>query len=82
MSPSTAFCSIVSLILRFYDASSGRLAVNGVSLPEMNVSRLRKQIGLVRSEFLGATRNKCVPLAEANWLGAQLVFVRRLQLLL
>ncbi|KAG1822804.1 P-loop containing nucleoside triphosphate hydrolase protein [Suillus subaureus] len=42
--------TIVSLIERFYDPSSGSVKLDGVDLPELNIKWLRSQIGLVSQE--------------------------------
>jgi ATP-binding cassette subfamily B (MDR/TAP) protein 1 len=42
--------TIISLIERFYDPSSGSVKLDGVDLPELNIKWLRSQIGLVSQE--------------------------------
>ncbi|KAG1885118.1 P-loop containing nucleoside triphosphate hydrolase protein [Suillus subluteus] len=42
--------TIVSLMERFYDPSSGSVKLDGVDLPELNIKWLRSQIGLVSQE--------------------------------
>jgi subfamily B ATP-binding cassette protein MsbA len=42
--------SLISLICRFYDPSSGRLLVDGVPLPELNLAWWRNQIAVVSQE--------------------------------
>ena len=39
--------SLISLICRFYDPSSGRLLIDGVPLPELNLAWWRNQIAVV-----------------------------------
>lgn len=42
--------TVISLIARFYDPLSGVVKLDGVDLKELNVKRLRLQIGLVSQE--------------------------------
>eukprot|EP01083_Nonionella_stella_P092545 259121_1 len=42
--------TIVSLLLRFYDISSGSITIDGVQIKDMEIQTLRKQIGLVQQE--------------------------------
>lgn len=42
--------TIVSLLLRFYDANSGRILVDGIDIREYNLADLRKNMGLVMQE--------------------------------
>ncbi|XP_058747679.1 ABC transporter B family member 2-like [Vicia villosa] len=42
--------SIISLILRFYDPTSGKVMIDGKDIKEMNLNSLRKHIGLVQQE--------------------------------
>ena len=42
--------TIVSLVERFYDPDSGRVTLEGADLRELNLSWLRRQIGLVSQE--------------------------------
>ncbi|CAL5197136.1 unnamed protein product [Lathyrus oleraceus] len=42
--------SIISLILRFYDPTSGKVMIDGKDIKEMNLKSLRKHIGLVQQE--------------------------------
>ena len=42
--------TIVSLIEQFYDATAGRILLDGVDLYGLNISWLRRQIGLVSQE--------------------------------
>jgi ATP-binding cassette, subfamily B, bacterial MsbA len=42
--------SLISLICRFYDPSSGRLLIDGVPLPELNLAWWRNQIAVVSQE--------------------------------
>ncbi len=39
--------TLISLLLRFYEVTSGRILIDGVDLREMDVSELRKLFGLV-----------------------------------
>jgi ATP-binding cassette subfamily B multidrug efflux pump len=39
--------TLISLLLRFYEVTSGRISIDGVDVREMNVSELRKLFGLV-----------------------------------
>ena len=40
----------MSLLLRYYEPSSGQITINGRSLPDYNVRQLRKNIGIVSQE--------------------------------
>ncbi|KAL4062317.1 P-loop containing nucleoside triphosphate hydrolase protein [Scleroderma yunnanense] len=42
--------TIVSLVERFYDPLSGSVKLDGISLPDLNLKWLRRQIGLVSQE--------------------------------
>ncbi|QED23820.1 ABC transporter ATP-binding protein [Candidatus Deianiraea vastatrix] len=42
--------TIVKLIMRFYDVSSGSISINGVNIKEMSVKHLRKNISYVSQE--------------------------------
>ncbi|KAM7254078.1 hypothetical protein ACFE04_031760 [Oxalis oulophora] len=42
--------SVVSLILRFYDPSGGKVILDGVDIRKLNLKSLRKHIGLVQQE--------------------------------
>lgn len=42
--------TIVSLILRFYDTSSGEVCIDDISVKKYNLHWLRSQIGLVSQE--------------------------------
>jgi ATP-binding cassette, subfamily B, bacterial MsbA len=42
--------SLISLICRFYDPSSGRLLIDGIALPEFNLAWWRSQIAVVSQE--------------------------------
>jgi ABC-type multidrug transport system fused ATPase/permease subunit len=51
--------SIVSLILRFYDLTSGQLRVDGKDIHDLDTASLRQQIGFVSQEptlFSGSLR--------------------------
>ena len=39
--------TLISLLLRFYDVTSGRILVDGVDIREMDLGRLRRMFGLV-----------------------------------
>ena len=43
--------SLIRLICRFYDPSSGRLLIDGVPLPELNLAWWRNQIAIVSQEI-------------------------------
>jgi ABC-type multidrug transport system fused ATPase/permease subunit len=48
--------TIINLILRFYDVSSGRITVDGVDLRDVTLASLRKNIGIAQQDiFLFAT---------------------------
>ena len=42
--------TVVSLIERFYDPSDGTLLLDGIDLRDLNISWLRRQIGVVSQE--------------------------------
>lgn len=42
--------TIVGLLQRFYDVTSGEICIDGVSLKDLNVKWIRSQIGLVSQE--------------------------------
>ncbi|XP_057448648.1 ABC transporter B family member 2-like [Lotus japonicus] len=42
--------SIISLILRFYDPTSGKVLIDGKDITRLNLKSLRKHIGLVQQE--------------------------------
>ncbi|KAF7829207.1 ABC transporter B family member 2-like [Senna tora] len=42
--------SVISLILRFYDPTSGRVMIDGKDIRRLNLKSLRKHIGLVQQE--------------------------------
>ncbi|TKY58541.1 ABC transporter B family member 2 [Spatholobus suberectus] len=42
--------SVISLILRFYDPTSGKVMVDGKDIKKLNLKSLRKHIGLVQQE--------------------------------
>ena len=42
--------TVVSLIERFYDPSGGSISLDGKDIQELNISWLRRQIGLVSQE--------------------------------
>ncbi|KAI9887145.1 MAG: ATP-binding cassette permease mdl1 [Watsoniomyces obsoletus] len=42
--------TIASLILRFYNPTSGRILINGQDVSEMNIKSLRRKIGIVSQE--------------------------------
>ncbi|RDX99582.1 ABC transporter B family member 10, partial [Mucuna pruriens] len=42
--------SVISLILRFYDPTSGRVLIDGKDITKLNLKSLRKHIGLVQQE--------------------------------
>lgn len=44
--------TIVNLICRFYDPSSGRVLIDGIDIREITLSSLRSQIGLVTQELI------------------------------
>jgi ATP-binding cassette, subfamily B, bacterial MsbA len=71
--------SLISLICRFYDPSSGRLLIDGIALPEFDLAWWRNQIAVVSQEVylfnasvaenigygkLGATRQELVEAAR------------------
>jgi subfamily B ATP-binding cassette protein MsbA len=44
--------TIVNLISRFYEPASGRILIDGIDIRDVNLSSLRKQIGLVTQELI------------------------------
>ncbi|KAG7289481.1 multidrug-resistance transporter mdr2 [Staphylotrichum longicolle] len=42
--------TVASLLLRFYNPSSGSITINGVDISKMNVKSLRRRIGMVAQE--------------------------------
>lgn len=42
--------TVASLLLRFYNPTSGSITINGVDISEMNVKSLRRRIGMVAQE--------------------------------
>ncbi len=42
--------SIINLINRFYDATNGRILIDGVDIKEWKLSRLRTEVGLIMQE--------------------------------
>ncbi|QCD81903.1 ABC transporter B family member 2-like [Vigna unguiculata] len=42
--------SVISLILRFYDPTSGKVMIDGKDIKKLNLKSLRKHIGLVQQE--------------------------------
>ncbi|XP_068306707.1 ABC transporter B family member 2-like [Pyrus communis] len=42
--------SVLSLILRFYDPTSGKVMIDGKDIKKLNIKSLRKHIGLVQQE--------------------------------
>jgi len=44
--------SLISLICRFYDPSSGRVVIDGVPLPELDLAWWRSQIALVSQDII------------------------------
>jgi ATP-binding cassette subfamily B multidrug efflux pump len=55
--------TIVNLLLRFYDPTSGRITIDGVDLREIDLSSYRDQLGLVLQEdflFSGSVRENLV----------------------
>lgn len=42
--------TVASLLLRFYNVTSGRIEINGVDVTKMNVRSLRRRIGMVSQE--------------------------------
>lgn len=42
--------TILALVPRFYEPSSGRISIDGLELPQMQLSSLRRQIGLVSQD--------------------------------
>ncbi|ORY71750.1 putative ATP-binding cassette protein [Pseudomassariella vexata] len=42
--------TVASLLLRFYDPTSGTISINGVDISTMNVKSLRRRIGMVSQE--------------------------------
>jgi len=55
--------TLVNLLLRFYDPTSGRITLDGVDLKELNLEELRKNFGLVLQEdflFAGTVEENLV----------------------
>lgn len=55
--------TLVNLLLRFYDPTSGRITIDGVDLREIDLGSLRRRIGLVLQEdflFAGSLRENLV----------------------
>ncbi|NOR54288.1 MAG: ATP-binding cassette domain-containing protein, partial [Candidatus Aminicenantes bacterium] len=48
----TGKTTIINLLLRFYDPSSGRITIDGINICEVTLSSLRSQIGLVSQELI------------------------------
>jgi ATP-binding cassette subfamily B protein len=51
--------TIVSLLLRFYDPTKGRITIDGVDLRELDLAELRSRLGLVQQDdflFTGTVR--------------------------
>lgn len=48
----TGKTTIINLLLRFYDPSSGRITMDGINICEVTLSSLRSQIGLVSQELI------------------------------
>jgi subfamily B ATP-binding cassette protein MsbA len=48
----TGKTTIINLLLRFYDPSSGRITMDGINICEVNLSSLRSQIGLVSQDLI------------------------------
>ncbi len=48
----TGKTTIINLLLRFYDPSSGKITMDGINISEVNLSSLRSQIGLVSQELI------------------------------
>jgi subfamily B ATP-binding cassette protein MsbA len=44
--------TIINLLSRFYDPSSGKILIDGIDIKEVTVSSLRSQIGLVTQELI------------------------------
>jgi len=44
--------TIVNLISRFYEPTSGRILIDGIDIRDVNLSSLRRQIGLVTQELI------------------------------
>jgi subfamily B ATP-binding cassette protein MsbA len=44
--------TIINLLSRFYDPTSGKILIDGIDIREVNVSSLRAQIGLVTQELI------------------------------
>ncbi|MEE8603872.1 MAG: ABC transporter ATP-binding protein [Candidatus Aminicenantaceae bacterium] len=44
--------TIVNLISRFYETTSGRILIDGIDIRDVSLSSLRKQIGLVTQELI------------------------------
>jgi len=48
----TGKTTVINLLLRFYDPSSGRITIDGINICEVTLSSLRSQIGLVSQELI------------------------------
>jgi len=44
--------TIINLLSRFYDSTSGKITIDGIDIREVNLSSLRTQIGLVTQELI------------------------------
>lgn len=44
--------TIINLLSRFYDSTSGRITIDGIDIREVSLSSLRSQIGLVTQELI------------------------------
>ncbi len=44
--------TIVNLLSRFYDSTSGKITIDGIDIQEVSLSSLRSQIGLVTQELI------------------------------
>lgn len=44
--------TVINLLSRFYEASSGRITIDGIDIREVSLSSLRSQIGLVTQELI------------------------------
>jgi ATP-binding cassette subfamily B protein len=60
--------TIINLLLRFYDVSSGRILIDGVDLREMDLTRLRRLFGLVLQDvhLFSGTIEANIRLGEAT----------------
>jgi subfamily B ATP-binding cassette protein MsbA len=48
----TGKTTVINLLLRFYDPSSGRITIDGINICEVSLSSLRSQIGLVSQDLI------------------------------